>query len=174
MAVREIIKLPAPLLKRVSKPVPAVTSEIIALLDDMLETMYAAPGIGLAAVQIGIPKRLVVVDVVRDDDKPKNPLFFINPEIVWSSEEIREHEEGCLSIPEVFDIVKRPAEVRVRYIDRDGRVQEMHCADLLAICIQHEIDHLNGVLFIDRLSRLKRARVVKKFSKSARREKAEA
>jgi peptide deformylase len=174
MAIREIIKLPAPLLKKVSKPVPAVTPEITALLDDMLETMYAAPGIGLAAVQIGIPKRLVVVDVVREDDKPKNPLFFINPEIVWSSEELREHEEGCLSIPEVFDMVKRPAEVKVRYLDREGRVQEMHCTDLLATCIQHEIDHLNGVLFIDRLSRLKRDRVVKKFSKSARREKAEA
>jgi peptide deformylase len=174
MAIREIIKLPAPLLKKVSKPVPVVTPEITALLDDMLETMYAAPGVGLAAVQIGIPKRLVVVDVVRDDDKPKNPLYFINPEIVWSSEDMREHEEGCLSIPEVFDLVKRPAEVKVRYLDREGRVQEMHCTDLLATCIQHEIDHLNGVLFIDRLSRLKRDRVVKKFSKSARREKAEA
>jgi peptide deformylase len=174
MAVREIIKLPDRLLKKVSKPVTTVTPEIRALLDDMLETMYAAPGIGLAAVQIGIPQRLVVVDIVRDEDKPKNPMAFINPEIVWASEELREHEEGCLSIPDVFDVVKRPAEVKVRYLDREGRAQEMHCEGLLATCIQHEIDHLNGVLFIDRLSRLKRERVVRKFSKAARREKAEA
>jgi peptide deformylase len=174
MAIREIIKLPDRLLKKVSKPVTAVTPEIRGLLDDMLETMYAAPGIGLAAVQIGIPQRLVVVDIVRDEDKPRNPMAFINPEIVWASEELREHEEGCLSIPEVFDVVKRPAEVKVRYLDREGCVQEMHCEGLLATCIQHEIDHLNGVLFIDRLSRLKRERVVRKFSKAARREKAEA
>jgi peptide deformylase len=172
MAVREIFKLPDPLLKKVSKPVERVTPEILKLLDDMLETMYAAPGIGLAAVQIGVLKRLVVVDIVRDE-APKNPLYFINPEILWASEELNEHEEGCLSIPEVFDKVKRPAQVRIRYLDRDGVEQEMLCDGLLATCIQHEIDHLNGVLFIDRLGRLKRDRVVKKFAKAAKREKAE-
>jgi peptide deformylase len=173
MAIREIIKLPDPLLKKVSKPVDKVTPDILKLMDDMLETMYAAPGIGLAAVQIGVPMRLVVVDTARDE-APKNPLYFINPEIIWASEELNEHEEGCLSIPEVFDKVKRPAEVRIRYLDRAGADQEMHCSGLLATCIQHEIDHLNGVLFIDRLGRLKRDRVVKKFAKAAKREKAEA
>ncbi|HEY7766500.1 MAG TPA: peptide deformylase [Aestuariivirgaceae bacterium] len=173
MAIREIIKLPDSVLKKVSKPVEKITPEILALMDDMLETMYAAPGIGLAAVQIGVPKRLVVVDVARDEG-PKNPLFFINPEIVWTSEELNEHEEGCLSIPEVYDKVKRPAEVRIRYLDRGGREQGMHCDGLLATCIQHEIDHLNGVLFIDRLTRLKRDRVIKKFAKAAKREKADA
>ena|SRR5262245_15136262 len=173
MAIREILKLPDPVLKKVSKPVEKVTPEILKLLDDMLETMYAAPGIGLAAVQIGVLKRLVVADIIRED-APKNPLYFVNPEIVWASEELNEHEEGCLSIPEVFDKVKRPAEVRIRYVDREGVEQERHCDGLLATCIQHEIDHLNGVLFIDRLGRLKRDRVVKKFSKAAKREKAEA
>jgi peptide deformylase len=174
MAIREILKLPHPLLKKVSKPVEKITPEIISLMDDMLETMYAAPGIGLAAVQIGVPKRLVVIDTARDDEAPKNPLYFINPELVWSSEELNEHEEGCLSIPEVYDKVKRPAQVRVRFLDRTGAEREMHCEGLLATCIQHEIDHLNGVLFIDRLSRLKRDRVIRKFSKAAKREKAEA
>jgi peptide deformylase len=173
MAIREIIKLPDPLLKKVSKPVDKITPEILKLMDDMLETMYSAPGIGLAAVQIGVPQRLVVIDIARDE-APKNPLYFINPEIVWASEELNEHEEGCLSIPEVFDKVKRPAQVRIRYLDREGAEREMHCDGLLATCIQHEIDHLNGVLFIDRLGRLKRDRVVKKFAKAAKREKAEA
>jgi peptide deformylase len=174
MAIREILKLPHPLLKKVSKPVEKITPEILSELDEMLETMYAAPGIGLAGVQIGILKRLVVVDLAARDEAPKNPLYFINPEIVWFSEELNEHEEGCLSIPEVFDKVKRPARVKLRYLDRQGRSREMDCDGLLATCIQHEIDHLNGVLFIDRLSRLKRDRVVRKFSKAAKREKAEA
>jgi peptide deformylase len=173
MAIREIIKLPDPILKKVSKPVEKITPEIIGLMDEMLDTMYAAPGVGLAAVQVGVPKRLVVIDIVRDE-APKNPMYFVNPEIVWASEELNEHEEGCLSIPEVFDKVKRPAEVKVRFRDRTGAEQEIHCDGLLATCIQHEIDHLNGVLFIDRLTRLKRDRVIKKFSKAAKREKAEA
>jgi peptide deformylase len=173
MAIRDILKLPDRTLKKISKPVEKITPEILALMDDMLETMYAAPGIGLAAVQIGVPKRLVVVDTARDE-APRNPLYFINPQLVWSSEELNEHEEGCLSIPEVFDKVKRPAQVRVRFLDRTGAEREMSCDGLLATCIQHEIDHLNGVLFIDRLSRLKRDRVMKKFSKAAKREKAEA
>ena len=173
MAIREILKLPDPILKKVSKPVDKVTPEIIGLMDEMFETMYAAPGIGLAAVQIGVPKRLVVIDTARDE-APKNPLYIINPEITWASEELNEHEEGCLSIPEVFDKVKRPAEVKVRFLDRTGAGQEMHCNGLLATCIQHEIDHLNGVLFIDRLTRLKRDRVIRNFSKAAKREKADA
>jgi peptide deformylase len=173
MASRDIIKLPDPILKKVSKPVEKVTPEILALMDDMLDTMYAAPGIGLAAVQIGVPKRLVVIDTARDET-PKNPLYLVNPEIVWASEELNEHEEGCLSIPEVYDLVKRPARVKVRFLDRNGAAHEMECDGLLATCVQHEIDHLNGVLFIDRLTRLKRDRVIKKFSKAAKREKAEA
>jgi peptide deformylase len=173
MAIREIIKLPDPVLKKVSKPVETITPEILKLMDDMLDTMYAAPGVGLAAVQVGVLKRLVVVDTARDE-APKNPLYFVNPEIVWAAEELNEHEEGCLSIPEIFDKVKRPAQVRIRYRDREGAEREMQCDGLLATCIQHEIDHLNGVLFIDRLGRLKRDRVVKKFTKAAKREKAEA
>jgi peptide deformylase len=172
MATREILKLPDPILKKVSKPVEKVTPEILSLMDQMLETMYAAPGIGLAAVQIGVPKRLVVIDTARDE-APKNPLYLINPEIVWASEELNEHEEGCLSIPEIFDVVRRPAEVKVRHLDRDGNEQELHCTGLLATCVQHEIDHINGVLFIDHLSKLKRDRVIKKFAKVAKRETAE-
>jgi len=174
MAKLAIIKLPDPILRKVSAPVERVDNEVRKLAADMLETMYAAPGVGLAAVQVGVPRRLIVLDTAKGENEPPRALVMINPEIVALGKEMREHEEGCLSIPEVFDIVKRPAEVRVRYLDRDGRVREMHCTDLLATCIQHEIDHLNGVLFIDRLSRLKRDRVVKKFSKTARREKAEA
>lgn len=173
MALLPILHYPDPRLHTVASPVAVVNDRIRKLIKDMAETMYAAPGIGLAAVQIGVLKRLVVVDTVRDEG-PRNPLFFVNPEIVWASEELNEHEEGCLSIPEVFDKVKRPAQVRIRYLDRDGAEQEMECDGLLATCIQHEIDHLNGVLFIDRIGRLKRDRVVKKFAKAAKREKAEA
>ena len=165
MAKRPIIKLPDPLLKTVSAPVEAVDDEVRALLDDMLETMYEAPGIGLAAIQISVQKRLVTIDLARDDD-PKDPHFFINPEIVWTSEETAIYEEGCLSIPEVYEEVERPAECKVKFLDRDGAEQELHCDGLLATCIQHEVDHLNGVLFIDHISRLKRERVVKKFTKA--------
>ena len=165
MAKRPIIKLPDPLLKTVSAPVEAVDDEVRALLDDMLETMYDAPGIGLAAIQISVQKRLVTIDLARDDD-PKDPHFFINPEIVWTSEETATYEEGCLSIPEVYEEVERPAECKVKFLDRDGAEQELHCDGLLATCIQHEVDHLNGVLFIDHISRLKRERVVKKFTKA--------
>jgi peptide deformylase len=168
MAVRPLIILPDPLLKRVSAPVDAVTDEIRSLMDDMLETMYAAPGIGLAAIQIGVPRRVVVMDLVKDEEKPKDPQFFVNPEIIWASEETTEYEEGCLSIPEVFENVSRPKAVRIRYLDRDGVVHERDCEGLMATCIQHEIDHLNGVLFIDHISRLKRERVVKKFAKAAK------
>lgn len=172
MAVRDIVKLPDPILKTVSAPVPAVTDEVRALVADMFDTMYAAPGIGLAAVQIGLRKRIVVTDVAKDDE-PKAPMCFINPEIVWRSEDTTEYEEGCLSIPEIYDKVVRPAEVQVRYMDLEGEEQAIHCTGLLATCIQHEIDHVNGVLFIDHLGRLKRDRIVKKFIKAAKLDKEE-
>ena len=173
MAVRDIIKLPEPILKTVSAPVPAVTEDVRGLVKDMFDTMYAAPGIGLAAVQIGVRKRIVVIDVAKDDE-PKSPMCFVNPEVVWRSEETTEYEEGCLSIPEVYDKVVRPAEVRVRYMDLEENQQEIHCTGLLATCIQHEIDHIDGILFIDHLTRLKRDRIVKKFIKAAKLDKEEA
>jgi peptide deformylase len=169
MPKRPIIKLPDPRLRKPSKPVPEVTDEVRALLDDMLDTMYDAPGIGLAAIQIGVAKRLVVIDLAKDDE-PKNPLFLINPKIVWTSEEARVHEEGCLSIPEYYAEVERPERCRVRFLDREGKPQELDCEGLLATCVQHEVDHTNGVLFIDHLSRLKRERVIKKFAKAAKRD----
>ena len=167
MTIRPIVKLPDPVLKQMSQPVERVDDELRALVGDMLQTMYDAPGIGLAAVQIGIPRRLLVIDLAKED-QPKDPKAFINPEIVWSSDETSVYEEGCLSIPDVFYDVERPAEVKVKYVDEQGRQQEMHCSGLMATCIQHEIDHLNGVLFIDHLSRLKRSMVVRKFTKMAR------
>jgi peptide deformylase len=165
MAKRDIIILPDPLLRKVSESVKTVDAPTRKLLDDMLETMYDAPGIGLAAVQIGVPRRLVVIDTAKEGEE-KQPLFFVNPEITWSSEEQSDYEEGCLSIPEFYDMVTRPREVRVRYLDRQGEAQELHASGVLATCIQHEIDHLNGVLFIDHLTKLKRDRVVKKFAKA--------
>ncbi len=167
MAVRDIIVIPDPVLKQVSEPVAAITDDVRALADDMFDTMYDAPGIGLAAVQIGQLTRMVVVDCAKDDNPP-DPICLINPQIVWASEEISKYEEGCLSIPEIYETVSRPAEVKVRYLNRDGDEQERHCDGLLATCIQHEIDHLNGVLFIDHISRLKRDRIVKKFAKAAK------
>ena len=167
MTIRPIIKLPDPVLKQVSQPVERVDDELRGLVSDMFDTMYDAPGIGLAAIQIGIPRRLLVIDLSKED-KPPAPFAFINPEIIWSSDELSTYEEGCLSIPDVFDDVERPAEVKVSYVDEQGRQQEMHCTGLMATCIQHEIDHLNGVLFIDHLSRLKRSMVVRKFTKLAR------
>lgn len=165
MAKREILILPDPLLRTVSQPVKTVDAAARKLMDDMLETMYDAPGIGLAAVQIGVPQRLVVIDLSKEGEE-KQPLFLVNPEIAWSSEEESDYEEGCLSIPEYFDMVTRPKEIRLRYLDRQGEPQEQHCAGVLATCVQHEIDHLNGVLFIDYLTKLKRDRVVKKFVKA--------
>lgn len=165
MAIRNIISIPDPMLKQVSKPVDVVTDETRALLDDMLETMYDAPGIGLAAVQIGILQRLVVVDIARDEDEERAPQFFINPEIVEVSDELAVYEEGCLSIPEYYEEVERPATCVVRFLDRDGMQRELECEGLLATVIQHEIDHTNGVLFIDHISKLKRDRVIRKFSK---------
>jgi peptide deformylase len=170
MSIRPIILIPDPRLKTPSDPVTKVTDEIRALAADMLDTMYDAPGIGLAAVQIGVMKRLIVVDVAGKDE-PKAPMVLINPEVVWASdEEFRIHEEGCLSIPDYYEEVERPAQVRVRYMDLDGRTQEIEADGVLATCLQHEIDHVNGVLFLDHLSRLKRDRVMKKFTKAAKRE----
>jgi peptide deformylase len=173
MAIRDIITLPDPALRQVSKPVDKVTAETRALMDDMLETMYAAPGIGLAAIQVGVALRIVTIDLAKEGE-PRAPQFFINPEVVWESEALADYEEGCLSIPEFFELVTRPAEVRIKYLDRDGAPQERHCTGVLATCIQHEIDHLNGVLFIDHISKLKRDRVIKKFAKAKRLEKADA
>ena len=167
MALRDIIILPDNILKQQSQSFDVVDAAVRDLADDMLDTMYDAPGIGLAAVQIGLLKRMIVVDVAREEE-PREPLCMINPKIVWSSEETSEYEEGCLSIPETYDMVTRPAEVKVQYIDREGAECERHCQALLSTCVQHEIDHLDGVLFIDYLSRLKRDRIVKKFVKAAR------
>jgi peptide deformylase len=164
MALREIIKLPDPRLRLVSKPVAQITGDIRSLVADMFETMYAAPGIGLAAIQVGVPQRVVTLDLAKKDE-PKQPLVVINPELVWSSEERSTYEEGCLSIPEFYEEVERPAQVKVRYTDLDGQAHEVDANGLLATCLQHEIDHLNGVLFIDHISKLKRDRVIKKFTK---------
>ena len=169
MAEREIIKLPDPRLRLVSKPVQRIDDEVRTLVADMLETMYAAPGIGLAAVQVGVPLRVVTLDLAKKEE-PKKPQVVINPEVLWSSEERGTYEEGCLSIPEIYEEIERPAQVKVRYMDLDGKTVEVDANGLLATCLQHEIDHLNGVLLIDHLSRLKRDRIVKKFAKAAKRE----
>ncbi|ESR26988.1 peptide deformylase [Lutibaculum baratangense] len=169
MTVRDLVILPDPRLRATCEPVEAVDDEVRCLLDDMLETMYDAPGIGLAAIQVGIPKRLVVIDLAKEEEEPR-PLFLVNPEITWTSEETSVYEEGCLSIPEYYEEVERPARCRVRFLDREGREQELECDGLLATCVQHEVDHLNGVLFIDHISKLKRDRVTKKFAKQARRD----
>ncbi len=167
MTLRPIITLPDPRLRLVSAPVAAVDAEVRALMDDMLETMYDAPGIGLAAIQIGVARRVVVIDIAKKDETPK-PLFLVNPEVVWSSPETAPYEEGCLSIPEYYEEIERPAKVKVRYRDREGIAREIDADGILATALQHEIDHVNGVLFIDYLSRLKRERVIKKFAKAAR------
>ncbi len=167
MALREILTVPNPLLKKTSTKVEKVDDELRALMDDMLETMYAAPGIGLAAVQVGVPKRVIVMDLAREGEPPQ-PRHFINPEITWRSDEIAVREEGCLSVPDVYDEVERPARVGLRYQDYDGAHIEEEAEGLLSVCIQHEMDHLDGVLFIDHLSRLKRDRAVAKVKKAAR------
>jgi peptide deformylase len=173
MALREIIILPDKQLRLVSKPIEKVTAEIRKLADDMFETMYDAPGIGLAAIQVAQPVRLITMDLAKkseDGEAPTpQPRVFINPEILSASEEKSVYEEGCISIPEYYEEVERPARVRVRFMDLDGKVHEEDAEGLYATCIQHEIDHLNGVLFIDYLSKLKRDRVNKKFSKAAKR-----
>jgi len=164
MAVREIITVPNPLLKQRSEPVDKVDDALRALMDDMLETMYAAPGIGLAAIQIGVPKRVIVMDL-SSGEEAKAPRYFVNPEIVWKSDETQPYEEGCLSVPEIYDEVQRPSRVRLRYLNYQGDQIEEEAEGLFAVCIQHEMDHLEGVLFIDYLSRLKREQAVKKVRK---------
>ena len=171
MAIREIIVLPDKQLRLVSRPIEKVTPEIRKLADDMLETMYDAPGIGLAGIQVAQPVRIITMDLAKRDDEGEaqpRPRVFINPEILSSSEELSVYEEGCLSIPEYYEEVERPARVRVRFTDLDGKVHEEDAEGLYATCIQHEIDHLNGVLFVDYLSKLKRDRVMKKFTKAAK------
>ena len=176
MALREIIILPDKQLRLVSKPIEKVTPDIRKLADDMFETMYDAPGIGLAAIQVAQPLRLITMDLARKNEEGEvtpQPRVFINPEILTSSEETSVYEEGCLSIPEYYEEVERPAKVRVRFTDLDGKLHEEDAEGLFATCIQHEIDHLNGVLFVDYLSKLKRDRVMKKFSKAAAKRAAE-
>lgn len=167
MAIREILVVPDPVLKLVSQPVEKVDDELRALMDDMLETMYDAPGIGLAAIQIGVAKRVIVMDISGPDEE-KAPRYFVNPEIVWASEETAPYEEGCLSIPDIYDEVERPSKVKLRYLDYHGKEVVEEAEGLYAVCIQHEMDHLQGVLFIDHLSRLKRDRAVAKVKKQAR------
>ena len=197
MSVRTIIEVPDPLLKTISEPVAEVNDETRALMDDMLETMYDANGIGLAAIQIGVAQRIIVMDISQsysEEDvakevdaidgaegeelaeakrlhallKDEGPRFFVNPEIVWTAEETRNYQEGCLSVPGFYDDVERPAQCRVTYVDYDGKAQELECDGLLATCIQHEMDHLEGIVFLDRLSRLKRQMVLKKIAKAER------
>ena len=167
MAIREILVVPNPVLKQVSTSVEVVTDELRVLMDDMLETMYAAPGIGLAAIQIGVPKRVIVMDLARDEEAPQ-PRYYVNPEILWASEETAPYEEGCLSVPEIYDEVERPAKVKLRYLNYQGEQIEEDAEGLFAVCIQHEMDHLDGVLFIDHLSRLKREQAIKKVKKQAK------
>jgi peptide deformylase len=177
MAIRRILTIDnaadQAVLKQVSTPVEGVDDALRALMDDMLETMYDAPGIGLAAVQIGEPKRVIVMDLGDRDaeegaEPTRKPLYFVNPEIVWSSDETVPYEEGCLSVPDIFEAVDRPARVRLRYLNYQGETVEEDADGLYAVCIQHEMDHLEGVLFIDHLSRLKRERSIAKVKKAAR------
>jgi peptide deformylase len=167
MATRDILIIPDKRLRLKSEPVKAINKSVRALVDDMFETMYAAPGIGLAAIQIGVPQRVVTMDLAKKD-APPSPQVFINPEVTWKADERSTYEEGCLSIPEYYEEVERPAAVRVKYLDLDGKPHEIEATGLLATCLQHEIDHTNGVLFIDYISKLKRGMVMKRFKKAAK------
>jgi peptide deformylase len=167
MALREILVVPHPVLKQVSTKVDVVDDDLRALMDDMLETMYAAPGIGLAAVQIGVPKRVIVMDLSREGED-KQPRYFVNPEILWASEETAPYEEGCLSVPEIYDEVERPAQVKLRYLNYQGEQIEEDAEGLFAVCIQHEMDHLMGKVFVEYLSPLKRNRIKTKMLKACR------
>ena len=164
MAIKTILTEPNKILRQISNPVDHVGEEEQKLMDDMLETMYAAPGIGLAAIQIGIPKRIIIMDISREKEN-KNPLHFINPEIVWKADEDIIYEEGCLSVPNQFAEINRPKECHVKYLDYFGQPQLFKAEGILATCIQHEIDHLEGILFIDYLSKLKKTMIIKKLSK---------
>jgi peptide deformylase len=165
MALRTIITAPDPRLKKKAQPVASVDADVRQLMDDMLETMYAAPGIGLAAPQVDVLKRVIVLDIDREDTKT-GPLLMANPEIVEASDEDATYEEGCLSLPEHYSDVVRPAKVTVRYLDRDGVQKDLACEGLLATCVQHEIDHLDGILFVDHISSLKRNMILRKLLKT--------
>ena len=167
MAIREILTVPDPVLKQKSLPVEQVDDELRALMDDMLETMYEAPGIGLAAIQIGVAKRVIVMDLARQDEEPQ-PRYFVNPEILWRSDETAPYEEGCLSVPGFYEKVARPEQIRVQALDLDGNPLTLEPDGLLSVCIQHEIDHLDGKLFVDYLSPLKRQRIRQKLAKLQR------
>ena len=167
MTVRPILVAPDPRLKAVAAEIAKVDGEIRRLIDDMLETMYEADGIGLAAVQIGVPKRVIVMDIDQKDGK-KNPLVFVNPKLLWASEDLATFEEGCLSVPDIWENVERPARIRAEYQGRDGKQQTLEADGRLADCLQHEMYHLNGILFIDHLSRLKRSMALRKLAKAKR------
>ncbi|MBY0422881.1 MAG: peptide deformylase [Parvularculaceae bacterium] len=167
MAIREILTAPDPRLRQKSVPVERVDDALRSLMNDMLETMYKAPGIGLAAIQVGVPLRVVVMDLSQEGEE-KQPRFFVNPEILDPSDDLNVYEEGCLSVPEFYEEVERPARCLVRYLDYDGQPQVIDAEGMLATCIQHEMDHLEGVLFIDHLSRLKRDRILKRLKKEQR------
>ena len=165
MALRNILLHPDPRLKKKCEPVSEMDDATRALMQDMLETMYAAPGVGLAAPQIGVMKRILVMDVVKEDEGEPQPYLMANPEVTWASEEVSTYEEGCLSIPDEFADVERPARVKVSYLDSDGQTQELDCDGLLATCVQHEIDHLDGKLFIDYLGPVKRSMITGRMKK---------
>jgi peptide deformylase len=167
MTIKPLIILPDPVLRQLSQPVETVNADVRRLADDMLDTMYDAPGIGLAAIQIGVPRQMLVIDVAKEGED-KQPLVFINPKILTTSDEMSVYEEGCLSIPDYYAEVERPAVVTVEYIDLEGKQLTAKVDGLLATCLQHEIDHLNGVLFIDHISKLKREIVIRKFTKAAK------
>jgi peptide deformylase len=167
MTIKPLIILPDPILRQVSTRIEQVNDEIRTLADDMLATMYDAPGIGLAAIQVGVPRRMLVIDLSKEGED-KKPQVFINPEVLASSDERSTYEEGCLSIPDYYAEVERPSKITVRHIGLDGQEHMLDAEGLLATCLQHEIDHLNGVLFIDHISRLKREMVIKKFTKAAK------
>ncbi len=167
MSILDILKYPAPILKRKAQPVETVDAETRRFIDDMFQTMYAAPGIGLAAPQVGVSRRILVLDPARNDE-PKQPLAMINPEILRFGEERRVHEEGCLSLPEIYAEIERPASVSVRYVDGEGHLREGEFDGIVATIIQHEVDHLDGILFVDHLSRLKRDLLIRKFHKARR------
>jgi peptide deformylase len=167
MAVRTILTAPDPRLKAVSQTVETVDNNLRRLADDMFESMYAADGIGLAAIQIGVPKRVLVMDL-NPKKGEKEPRLFINPKIVWTSDDLAVSEEGCLSVPDIWEDVERPAQIRAEYLDRDGRLQTLDAEGLLATCLQHEMDHLEGILFLDHLSKLKRSIALRKLAKAKR------
>ena len=164
MAIKKILVEPNKLLRKVSQPVKEVNKDVQNIMDDMLETMYSANGIGLAAIQIGVPKNLIVIDLLTKEKK-KDPFFFVNPKIIKKSSKMSKYDEGCLSIPNLFAEIQRPSECEVEYLDYQGKKKILKANGLLATCIQHEIDHLNGILFIDYLSKLKRDIILKKLSK---------